>query len=59
MNDYKFRTYGFECHLKTQNCGVVVKGDDGNDEVTYYGRLTQIIQLKYIMDRVVTLVLLV
>lgn len=47
----------FECHPKT-HCGVVVKGDDGN-EITHYGRLTQILQLKYIMDRVVTLVCLV
>ncbi|XP_058005383.1 uncharacterized protein LOC131181354 [Hevea brasiliensis] len=57
VNGYRFHTEYHDQGLRTQNNGVVVIGDIG-DEVTnidYYGVLTEIIQLQFLRGRRVVL----
>ena len=54
INGFRFHTKQRETFLKTQNCGVVVKGDVLTGDVDYYGMLTKIIELEYMgKDQVV------
>jgi hypothetical protein len=48
INGFRFRTKEAEKNLKTQNSGVVVKGDDITRNVDYYGVIRCIIQLQYL-----------
>lgn len=47
INGFRFHTRKRERYLKTQNCGVVVRTKISNDEINYYGAITDIIQLDY------------
>ncbi|CAL0302169.1 unnamed protein product [Lupinus luteus] len=47
INGFRFHTKTRERHLKTQNNGVVVRTKTINNEINYYGSLTDIIQLDY------------
>lgn len=51
VNGYRFHTQSRERDRKTQNCGVVVKGVHGNNEINYYGILLDIIQIEYLGGR--------
>ena len=50
INGLRFHTKDREMFRKTQNSGVVVKGDDETGNQDYYGVLTDIIQLDYFGD---------
>ncbi|KAK8934010.1 hypothetical protein KSP39_PZI015911 [Platanthera zijinensis] len=47
VNGFRFHTYEREIRRKTQNSGVLVKGDDQSGGREYYGVLKDIIQLEY------------
>ena len=47
INGYKFNTEQHDAGLTTQNCGVLVIGNDGTDIINYYGVLTDIIDVQY------------
>ncbi|KAK9281588.1 hypothetical protein L1049_004491 [Liquidambar formosana] len=50
INGLRFHTKDHEAYRKTQNSGVVVKGDDETGNKDYYGVLIEIIQLDYLGD---------
>uniref|UniRef100_A0A453JK27 DUF4216 domain-containing protein n=2 Tax=Triticinae TaxID=1648030 RepID=A0A453JK27_AEGTS len=57
MNGFRYRVQSRDRHLCTQNSGVAVlseQGDNGN-AVEYYGILTEIVKLQYLGGRRVTL----
>ncbi|KAM3365980.1 hypothetical protein ACQJBY_015509 [Aegilops geniculata] len=57
MNGFRYRVQSRDRHLCTQNSGVAVlseQGDNGNT-VEYYGILTEIVELQYLGGRRVTL----
>ena len=57
MNGFRYRVQSRDRHLCTQNSGVAVlseQGDNGNT-VEYYGILTEIVELQYLDGRRVTL----
>ncbi|KAK6780272.1 hypothetical protein RDI58_022456 [Solanum bulbocastanum] len=49
VNDFKFATEKYSKNKKTNNSGVWVKGDDGNqnENVDYFGVLHEILELEY------------
>ena len=47
VNGYKFCTEKHDEGLTTQNSGVVIVGNNGSDTLSYYGVLTDIIQVQY------------
>ena len=47
VNGYKFCTEKHDEGLTNQNSGVVVVGNNGSDTLSYYGVLTDIIQVQY------------
>ena len=47
VNDFKFHTNDRERCLKTQNSGVVVRGDTGIANLDYYGVLSDVVELQY------------
>ncbi|KAH0721508.1 hypothetical protein KY284_006538 [Solanum tuberosum] len=57
VNGYRFHVEDYDKKLRTQNCGVVVLGENDKDSenVDYYGVLTDVIELQFFMDRRVTL----
>ncbi|XP_058002285.1 uncharacterized protein LOC110664507 [Hevea brasiliensis] len=57
VNGYRFHTKYHDQGLRTQNSGVVVIGDIGDEvnNIDYYGVLTEIIQLQYLGGRRVVL----
>ncbi|WMV08510.1 hypothetical protein MTR67_001895 [Solanum verrucosum] len=57
VNGYRFHVEDYDKKLRTQNCGVVVLGENDKDSenLDYYGVLTDVIELKFIMDRRVVL----
>ncbi|WMV40936.1 hypothetical protein MTR67_034321 [Solanum verrucosum] len=57
VNGYKFHVEDHDQMLRTQNCGVVVVGenDKNSEKVDYYGILTDVIELQFISDRRVIL----
>ncbi|KAH0657059.1 hypothetical protein KY285_031941 [Solanum tuberosum] len=57
VNGYRFHVEVYDKKLRTQNCGVVVVGenDKDSDSLDYYGVLTDVIELQFVMDRRVTL----
>lgn len=48
VNGIRFRTMARDTCLKTQNSGVVVKGDDQSEDKDFYGVLVDIIELEYL-----------
>ncbi|KAH0633143.1 hypothetical protein KY285_018577 [Solanum tuberosum] len=57
VNGYIFHVEDYDKKLRTQNCGVVVLGENDKDSenVDYYGFLTDVIELQFVMDKRVTL----
>lgn len=57
VNGYKFHIEDYDKKLRTQNCGVVVLGENDKDSenLDYYGVLTNVIELQFVMDRRVVL----
>ncbi|XP_057447269.1 uncharacterized protein LOC130739062 [Lotus japonicus] len=55
LNGFKFRTKDAEKHLKTQNSGVLVKGDELTGNVDYYGVVRKITEIKYLDNNSVIL----
>ena len=47
VNGIRFHTEEREKHRTTQNSGVVVKGTNEEDEIDFFGILTDIIELSY------------
>ena len=45
---YRFHTADRERYRKTQNCGVVVEGSHGDENIDFYGIMEDIIALKYV-----------
>jgi hypothetical protein len=43
-----FYTMDHEHNRKTQNCGVLVEGSNGTEDIDYYGVIRNIIGLKYL-----------
>uniref|UniRef100_K4B608 DUF4216 domain-containing protein n=1 Tax=Solanum lycopersicum TaxID=4081 RepID=K4B608_SOLLC len=56
-NGYRFHAQDYDNKLRTQNCGVVVFGenDEDSENLDYYGVLTNVIELKFIIDQRVIL----
>lgn len=48
VNGVRFHTKDRELRLRTQNSGVVVKGEHQSEEKDFYGVLTDIIELEYL-----------
>ena len=48
INGYKFNTEQHDVGLTTQNCGVLVIGNNGTATINYYGVLTDIIEVQYL-----------
>ena len=46
VRGYRFHTTDRERYRKTQNCGVVVEGSHGDDNIDFYGIVKNIIALK-------------
>ncbi|XP_058775718.1 uncharacterized protein LOC131649992 [Vicia villosa] len=55
LNNFKFRAKSVEQHLKTQNSGVVVKGDELSGHVEYYGMIKKIVEVRYLDNNSVIL----
>lgn len=55
LNGFKFRTKDAEKHLKTQNSGVIVKGDELTGHADYYGVVRKITEIKYLDNNFVIL----
>ncbi|XP_015162178.1 uncharacterized protein [Solanum tuberosum] len=53
INGYRFHAEDYDRKLRTQNCGVVVLGENDKDSenLDYYGVLTDVIELQFVMDR--------
>ena len=49
--------HDYDKKLRTQNCGIVVLGekDEDSENLDYYGVLTDATELKFVMDKRVTL----
>ncbi|KAK4709718.1 hypothetical protein R3W88_004231 [Solanum pinnatisectum] len=57
INGYRFHVEDYDKKLRTQNCGVVVLGENDKDSenLDYYGVLIDVIELQFVMDRRVVL----
>lgn len=55
ISGLRFHTKDLEMHRKTQNSGIVVKGEHEGKEIDFYGVLKDIIELRYIGGYRVTL----
>ncbi|XP_058776589.1 uncharacterized protein LOC131650901 [Vicia villosa] len=55
LNNFKFRAKSVEQHLKTQNSGVVVAGDELSGHVEYYGMIKKIVEVRYLDNNSVIL----
>lgn len=55
LNGFKFRTQSVEQHLKTQNSGVMVKGDELTGNIEYYGMIQKITEIRYLDNNFVIL----
>ena len=48
VNGVKFMTKSRDSHMSTQNSGVCVGGCHNDNDITFYGRVTEVLQLKYL-----------
>ena len=48
VNSYRFHTQRREKNRKTQNSGIVVKGEHGNNVIDYYGVLQDALEVEYL-----------
>ena len=48
INGTRFHTQDRDMYRKTQNCGVVVKGDHKGEAIDFYGVVRDIVELKYL-----------
>jgi len=57
VNGYRFHVKEYDQYLKTQNCGVVVVGETGEEQnhMNYYGELTEVLELQFVGGRRVIL----
>ncbi|KAL3651956.1 hypothetical protein CASFOL_004958 [Castilleja foliolosa] len=55
VNGVRFLTTDRDSRRKTQNSGVVVDGNHGDNMISFYGVIDEIIQLDYVRDRQVIL----
>ncbi|CAH9105405.1 unnamed protein product [Cuscuta europaea] len=55
VNGVRFLIKDRDTHRKSQNSGIVVEGNHGEEIINFYGVLTEIIQLDYVKDRHVTI----
>ncbi|KAK6804299.1 hypothetical protein RDI58_002083 [Solanum bulbocastanum] len=57
VNGYRFHVEDYDNKLRTQNCGVVVldENDEDSENLDYYGVLTNVIELQFVIDRRVIL----
>ncbi|KAF7800907.1 uncharacterized protein G2W53_044595 [Senna tora] len=55
VNGYRFQTQDRALRRKTQNSGVLVKGDTSNTDKEYYGVLENVYELNYVENRKVYL----
>jgi len=57
VNGYRFHVKEYDQYLKTQNCGVVVVGETGEEQnhMNYYGELTEVLELQFVGERRVIL----
>ncbi|XP_059289003.1 uncharacterized protein LOC132042500 isoform X1 [Lycium ferocissimum] len=55
VNGFRFQTKELESRRKTQNCGVLVRGDDSDSKKEYYGIVEDIYELSYRGNRKVYL----
>ncbi|XP_019255076.1 PREDICTED: uncharacterized protein LOC109233657 [Nicotiana attenuata] len=55
VNGFRFQTRDIESRRKTQNCGVLVRGDDSDSTNEYYGILEDIYELSYVRNKKVYL----
>lgn len=55
INGYRFHVEGYDRKLRTQNCGVVVVGenDTPSENIDYYGVLTDVLELQFTARRVI------
>ncbi|XP_019264950.1 PREDICTED: uncharacterized protein LOC109242560 [Nicotiana attenuata] len=55
VNGFRFQTRDIEWRRKTQNCGVLVRGDDSDSTKEYYGIMEDIYKLSYVGNKKVYL----
>ena len=48
VNGYRFHTRSREKNRKTQNSGVVVQGDHGENTIDFYGILQEVLEVEYL-----------
>ena len=48
VNGYRFHTRSREENRKTQNSGVVVQGDYGENIIDFYGILQEVLEVEYL-----------
>ncbi|KAH0728694.1 hypothetical protein KY284_004559 [Solanum tuberosum] len=53
INGYRFHVQDYDNGLRTQNCGIVVSGEAGEEDriIDYYGELTEILELQFVGAR--------
>lgn len=56
VNGYRFHTHSRENGRQTQNSGIVVKGEHGNNVIDFYGMLQDIFEVQYLGDNKKTLI---
>lgn len=55
INGVRFHTRDRDDRRRSQNSGLTVEGNNGDDVIDYYGTLNEIIELEYIRDKWVVL----
>ena len=50
VNGVRYHVEERDDGLLTQNSGIVVRGEHDNDEIDFYGVLTDVIELQYIFN---------
>lgn len=53
INGHRFRTLKRDGNKKTQNSGIVVKGEHNGEEIYFFGVLNEVIELSYLGQRTV------
>ena len=50
-NGVRFHTFEFDSRKKTQNSGVLVEGNQGDNKLEFYGELTDIYEFSYVRNK--------